>query len=269
MKYTYISSRQNPTLQSIAKLKDKKYRDAMGLYTAEGKKLCAEAVGNCIVKYALLSEKIKDEPGVVELCEKSGGEIMVLSESAFAKLSTDTDPDGILFVCETDKNNGPISEDEHIFALEEVRDPGNVGTVIRTAAAFGFDRLILAGCADIYNPKAVRASMGAVFKMKFTVCSSLTEVIPVLRAGGRRVIASALRPGAMMAGEAVLKSGDCLVLGNEGHGVSAATLESSDDVIYIPMTDKTESLNAAAAAAVLLWEYAKSAHSISGDGREK
>lgn len=265
MEYTYISSRQNPTLQRIAKLKDKKYRDAEGLYIAEGRKLCAEAVGYCRVKYALLSERVKDERQMAELCEKSGGAIMVLSESAFAKLSADTDPDGIAFICETAENNEPISEDERVFALEEVRDPGNVGTVIRTAAAFGCDRLILASCADIYNPKTVRASMGAVFKMKFTVCSSLAEVMSVLHSGGRRVIASALRSGAMKAGEAVLRAGDCLVLGNEGHGVSAATLENCDDVIYIPMTDKTESLNAAAAAAVLLWEHSRAVKNISED----
>ncbi len=262
MEYTYISSRQNPTLQRIAKLRDKKGRDAEGLYIAEGKKLCSEAVDCCSVRYALLSERVKDSENMVNLCEKCGGEVIVLSESAFSKISADNAPDGIAFVCEICENNSPISDEERIFALEEVRDPGNVGTVIRTAAAFGCDRLILAGCADIYNPKVVRASMGAVFKMKFTVCTSLCEIIPTLKESGRRVIASALRPGAMVAGDAGLRHSDCLVLGNEGHGVSASTLDVCDDVIYIPMTDKTESLNAAAAAAVLLWEHSKAGKNV-------
>lgn len=256
MEYTYISSRQNSTLLRFVSLKSKKGRDAEGLYIAEGRKLCAEAVGCCRVKYAVVDERVKDRREIVELCEKSGGEVIVLSESAFAKLSDDAAPDGIAFICESEDGGAPEAG-ERLFALENVRDPGNVGTVIRTAAAFGCDRVVLVGCADIYNPKTVRASMGAVFKMKFTICKDTSELITALQAQGRRVIASALRPDALRAGDDVLRASDCLVLGNEGHGVSDATLELCDDVIYIPMTDKTESLNAAAAAAVLLWEHSK------------
>lgn len=258
MEYTYISSRQNPTLLRFAALKDKKGRDAEGLFLAEGKKLCREAVGNATVRFAVFNEKVKDDSEIIDLCENSGGEIIMLSDSAFSKLSLDTAPDGVIFVCEIPGSGSNINAGERVFALEEVRDPGNVGTVIRTAAAFGCDRLILAGCADIYNPKVVRATMGAAFKMNFTVCTVLSDVIPVLREQNRRVIASALRSGAMRVGECELLRSDCLIIGNEGHGVSDGTIELCDDLIYIPMTDKTESLNAAAAATVLLWEHSKS-----------
>lgn len=257
MEYTYISSRQNPTVMRFATLKDKKGRDAEGLFIAEGKKLCSEAVGHVNVRFALLCEEKKGSKELIRLCERSGGEIIVLSEGAFSKLSSDTAPDGVIFICNASGEGSVIGADEKIFILENVRDPGNVGTIIRTAAAFGCDRLILSDCADIYNPKVVRATMGAVFKMKFTVCKGLTEILSLLKSEKRRIIASALRSDALVAGEVKLCPSDCIIIGNEGHGVSEETLKICSDVIYIPMSGKTESLNAASAAAVLMWEHFK------------
>ncbi|MBR6677006.1 MAG: RNA methyltransferase [Clostridia bacterium] len=254
--HTYISSRTNPTVQLIASLEKKKHREESGLYLCEGIKLCREALGRCKVRYAAVRED-KARGDVLEMCEKSGGEIIVLSESAFAKISADTSPDGVVFVIEMENNYGSSFEGERVIMLDSVRDPGNVGTVIRCAAAFGFDRVILSDCADIYNPKTVRATMGALFKMKFTEVSSSEEVIEALRSEGRRVIAAALGESALTLGASPLRADDCIVIGNEGHGVSEATLNGCTGVIKIPMTDKTESLNAAVAASVIMWEQFK------------
>lgn len=241
----------------LARLKDKKGRDESSLFIAEGRKLCSEALGNMSVRYAVIDERVKSDERYVSLCTQCGGEIIVMSEGAFSKLSSDSSPDGIIFICDIPDGGCEVQKDERIFAMDGVRDPGNAGTIIRTAAAFGCDRIIVADCADIYSPKVVRASMGAVFKMKFTVCRAFTEIIPPLRAQGRRIISAALSEGALRAGEDRLLASDCIVVGNEGHGVPPATVEMSDSVIYIPMTGKTESLNAASAAAVLLWEHSK------------
>ena len=251
--YTYISSRTNPTVQLLASLQKKKGRLEAGLYLCEGAKLCREAVGRCSVKYAVLRED-KKESELLSLCEKSGGEVIVLSESAFSKITTDTSSDGVAFAIETVNNTEMAEKDEKIIMLDCVRDPGNVGTAVRSAAAFGFDRVILWDSADIYNPKTVRATMGAFFKMKFTVCNSLCETIEHLKKDGRRVIAASLGEGALTLGESPLMKSDCIVIGNEGHGVSEETLSCCTDFIKIPMTDKTESLNAAMAATVLMWE---------------
>ena len=250
--YTYISSRTNPTVQLLASLEKKKFRESEGLFLCEGRKLCSEALGRCSVKYAVIRED-KKESALMELCEKSGGEVIVLSESAFAKISQDSTPDGICFAVEIENNSAESFAGERVVMLDSVRDPGNVGTVIRSAAAFGFDRVILSDSADIYNPKTVRASMGAVFKMNFTVVSSSAEIIEKLKGEGRRVIAAALGESALTLGESQLFFSDCIVIGNEGHGVSDETLEGATDVIKIPMTDKTESLNAAIAASVIMW----------------
>ena len=251
--HTYISSRTNPTVQLIAGLEKKKNREEAGLYICEGAKLCREAVGRCRVKYAVIRED-RAEGELLSLCEGSGGEVIVLSESAYSKISKDSAPDGVAFVIEIDDCPDESFEGERVVMLDCVRDPGNVGTVVRSAAAFGFDRVILCDCADIYNPKTVRATMGAMFKMKLTVCESTGGIIEKLRKEGRRVIAAALGESALTLGEAPLLFSDCIVIGNEGHGVSDETISACSDVIKIPMTDKTESLNAAIAASVILWE---------------
>ena len=251
--YTYISSRTNPVVQLLCSLQKKKGRLEAGLYLCEGAKLCREAVGRCSVKYAVLREDKKDSE-LLSLCEKSGGEVIVLSESAFSKISTDTASDGVAFAVKTETGADKPDKSEKIIMLDCVRDPGNVGTAVRSAAAFGFDRVILWDSADIYNPKTVRATMGAFFKMKFTVANSLEDTIEGLKKDGRRVIAASLGEGALTLGESSLVRSDCIVIGNEGHGVSEATLQCCTDYIKIPMTDKTESLNAAMAATVLMWE---------------
>lgn len=257
---TYISSRTNETVVSLAKLKDKKERDNTGLYLCEGYKLCLEAAGLVQVKYALVRENKADDKEYISLAEKSGGEVIVLSEGAFDKITTDKASDGIIFIV-VKEDDGIVSAadivNERICALDNVRDPGNVGTILRSAAAFGFDRVILWGCADLYNPKTVRASMGALFKVKTTVVDDLTGFIAQLRKNGRRVIATALSHNSMTLGKDKIYRSDCPVLGNEGHGVSSETLEACDATMIIPMSGKTESLNAAAAAAVILWEYGR------------
>ena len=130
--HTYISSRTNPTVQLLASLEKKKYRDETGLFLCEGKKLCREAVGRCKVKYAVVRED-KAEGELLELCENSGGEVIVLSESAFAKISADSTPDGIAFAVFCESCKAESYEGERVVMLDCVRDPGNVGTVIRSS----------------------------------------------------------------------------------------------------------------------------------------
>jgi len=259
---TYISSRTNETVVALAKLKDKKERDNTSLYLCEGYKLCSEAVGLVQVKYALVRENKAENKEYISLAENSGGDVIVLSDGAFDKITTDKASDGIIFVVRKEDDDGISAESikgERICALDNVRDPGNVGTILRSAAAFGFDRVILWGCADLYNPKTVRASMGAFFKIKTTVVEEPVGFINELKNSGRRVIATALTQNSMTLGKDKIFASDCPVIGNEGHGISGEVLEVCDATMIIPMSGKTESLNAAVAAAVILWEYGREA----------
>lgn len=257
---TYISSRNNETVVSLAKLKDKKERDLSGLYLCEGFKLCREAAGLVQVKYALVRENKAENEEYISLAEESGGEVVTLSEGAFDKITTDKASDGIIFIVKKNEGNEVCAEDikdERICMLDSVRDPGNVGTILRSAAAFGFDRVVLHDCADIYNPKTVRASMGALFKIKTAETDDVVSFIKQLQKTGRRVIATALSDNSMTLGRSKIYRSDCPVLGNEGHGVSVDVINACDASMIIPMSSKTESLNAAAAAAVILWEYGR------------
>lgn len=258
MEATYITSRTNPLVVSFAKLADKKERDKTGLYIAEGYKLCAEACGRAAVAYAVLRQDREQDNDYRALVQRSGGEYVILSDAAYHKITKDRAPDGILFVLKMEPHKNPANlAGERICILDGIQDPGNVGTIIRTAAALGFDRVILHCCADIYSPKVIRATMGALFKIAVSPCDALEEMILSLQQANRRVLAAALSDQGITLGKTPLSSADCLILGNEGHGVSDISLRLCDATIKIPMTDKTESLNAAAAAAVLLWEYSK------------
>lgn len=147
---------------------------------------------------------------------------------------------------------------ERLFLLESLRDPGNLGTVLRSAAAFGVDRILLsADCAELYHPRTLRAGMGAVFKLPTTRVDDLAAAVAALRQAGRRVWAAALNADATRLDALDLAFGDCFLVGNEGHGLSTAAAAAANGAVFIPMREDTESLNAAAAAAVCLWEQAR------------
>ena len=266
----YISSRTNPLVASLAKLDDSKFRRSEGLFLAEGIKLSEEAAGMPEIRYILIrSEDGLADERVLRIAERrpSGAKVCVLSEAAFDKISTEKSPQGIITVLAVPDRihhfvTGPLGREyvdnmhgKRILALDSVRDPGNLGTMIRTASAFGYDHLCLIGCADIYNPKTVRAAMGALFRANIYVCDTVAGAFVPLKSDGHRVIAAALGEHALTLGEDPLREDDCVVIGNEGHGVTEETLTLSDAVMRIPMEETTESLNAATAASVIMWEY--------------
>ena len=267
---TYISSRTNPLVTTLAKLDDSKFRRSEGLFLAEGIKLSEEAAGMPEIRYILIrsDDGFADER-IVRIAEArpADAKVCVLSSSAFEKISTEKSPQGIITVLAVPERihrfvSGEMCQSElkqmhgqRVLALDSVRDPGNLGTMIRTASAFGYDHLCLIGCADIYNPKTVRAAMGALFRTNIYVCDSVAGAFVPLKNDGHRLIAAALGEHALTLGVDSLRADDCVVIGNEGHGVSAETLDLADAVMRIPMGETTESLNAATAASVIMWEY--------------
>lgn len=190
--------------------------------------------------------------------------MLYVSESVFEKLSEEQAPEGVItvlgFLRELHRADGGDTlpeREERILIVESIRDPGNLGTVIRSCAALGIDRLILSSdCAELYNPRTVRSAMGALFRLPTleVAAEELPCWIGRLRASGRRVYAAALREDALPLGGFPLRAGDCFVIGNEGHGLSDATVAACDGCAVIPMREGNESLNAAAAAAICIWE---------------
>ena len=265
-----IRSRQNRLVKLVCSLERKKSRQECGLFRFDGIKLCLEAIAKGIEpEYIFVSESRLDE-----MREKLGEkEMVVVSDEVFSKISEEKSPEGIITVARRldglhktarfascGEFDVFVGESEKVFLLEAIRDPGNLGTIIRTAASLGIDRIVMtADCADIYNPKTIRAAMGALFMLRTdTIEEGKTEeYIRALKNGGRRVFAAALRSDAVSVKELEVARTDVFVIGNEGHGLSAPTIDACSGTVIIPMREGCESLNAAMATGILMWEISR------------
>ena len=259
----YISSRQNPRVSAAAKLADKKYREKSRSFLCEGVKLTLEAARWGVLLEVYVRESSAEElRGAVDAAEAAGSALWVLSDPAFDKITTERSPQGIISVAAfgDTSDNEVLSDGGMILFLDSVRDPGNLGTILRSACALGGAGVVLHSCADVYNTKTVRAAMGAIFKTDITLVDDGVEYIRRCKKCGRRVLAAALSDESMILGEYAAESRDVIVIGNEGHGISRQLLAECDGTVLIPMEENTESLNASVAASVILWEYARSKH---------
>jgi TrmH family RNA methyltransferase len=266
-----ITSRTNPLIIATASLHEKKYRDKNKLFILEGKKLFSEALASALcIRTGFATEQslpfCMEQMGFTDESQ-ADSRLICVSESVFEKISTEKSPQGVLCVAEyLDKlhffskiNNREESNaiaSERIVVLSSLRDPGNLGTIIRTARAFGFDRLILsADCADLYNPRTVRSAMGTLFRQKISVVPDLSDAILLLRASGKQVYAAMLDTQAIPLNELAVTRDTVFVVGNEGHGIDPMIASACDCFVLIPMApDSAESLNAATASAILLWQ---------------
>ena len=269
-----ISSRSNPLVKWATSLSEKKYRDAEGAFLVEGEKLSFEALDAGLPVIRVFVEEGKKDGILQRLNKYSDNEkykqtdITLLSESAFSKISSEKSPQGIIiaikyldFFSKLDiiyKEEFFLKPSERAIILCSIRDPGNLGSVIRSAVAFGTEHIILsADCVDLYNSKTIRAAMGSLFKIKATVVTDMTACINAARAQGRRVFAAELRQNAVPISDINPCSSDIVVIGNEGHGIPEDVSFACTGSIYIPISENTESLNASVAAGVLMWEFSK------------
>lgn len=257
-----ITSRKNRRIIEACALADKKARDKSGIFAVEGIKLfeelLLEKVTLCEVYYTenaykRFSEIINKAEGKCELFE--------VTDEVYDKLSFEKHPEGIFAVAKKTPVYNNVSEtpgDGGFLILDGVQNPSNVGTVIRTAAALGISRILLGeGCADIFGHKTLRAAMGTLFKVNVCVTGDICTEIEKLKANGMSVYGAALDETSVDIRDISFKKDDCIVLGNEGKGISEKVLSLCDKKVIIPMRQGTESLNAAAAAAVLMWEKQK------------
>ena len=269
-----ITARANPTVKWAAALKDKKGRDREGAFIAEGEKLTFEALSAHLpVTHIFVAESKRDKivPRILELSsgkEYENCRLLCVADGVFEKISTENAPQGVISVIkhlDFFKQSAIIYKEEfsqnaigRCIAMCSVRDPGNLGSAIRSAVAFGVEHIILSNdCADIYNPKTVRGAMGSLFRVKVTRVSSLEKFIEAMHFNGRRVFAAELTERALPLGDSPMTAYDAVIIGNEGHGIPASISEICDGSVYIPISNKTESLNASVAAAIFMWEQSK------------
>ena len=254
-----ISSKANPLCVHLRKLaSSRSYREETGEFLCDSPKLLREAAQWGAPVQALLYTED------VELPRELEGRVPRLakvSESVMRSVSPMETPQGAVFSCRSpgcapSERLGPGAGGRLRFlVLDGVQDPGNVGTILRTADAFGARVIVLPGCADLHNPKTLRAGMGVHFRTEIYRCT-LEELTALLKEAGLPLYGAALREDTADVREADLRR-CAMAVGSEGRGLSAAVLAECDRTIRIPMDRTCESLNAASAASVLLWEAAR------------
>lgn len=241
-----ITARKNPLLQQVRRLlSSRKEREAAGLFVADGTKLLAEAVRFWPgLDTVILSDGVDaDVPENVRLVR--------VPEDVMASISPMQAPQGALFLCRLPEKKAFVPT-SGMLLLDGIQDPGNLGTILRTADALEVPVALLEGCADPYNHKVVRASMGAVFRTP-VVTTTWQEAQATCADAGIPIAVTALSDRAKDLRQASLNT-MAVVIGSEGQGVRQEILESADAELIIPMNPNCESLNAAIAAAIVMWQ---------------
>ena len=241
-----ITSRKNPLLQQVRKLlTSRKEREHTGLFVADGTKLLQEAAR----WYEGLDTAIFSDGVEIEL--PKGVNVYTVPEDVMASISPMEAPQGALFLCRLPEKKA-FAPKPGMLLLDGIQDPGNLGTILRTADALEIPVALLEGCADPYNHKTVRASMGAIFRTPVQQ-TTWQEAKQACADAGIPVAVTALSDRAVDLRQADLRS-MAVVIGSEGKGVRPEILDSAQAELIIPMNSRCESLNAAIAAAIVMWQ---------------
>ncbi len=252
-----ITSKNNASVIAAAKLSDKKYRERTGTFAFEGIKLFREAKAagatftQIFVTETAYEKYRSDFEGVDEAL------LVLVTDAVYEKLSFENAPQGVFSVA---SYFAPKKSEDTSFVvlLDGVADPGNFGAVLRSADAFGVDTVYTgAGSADLYNPKTVRSCMGSLFRVDVRRAQNLADEVRRLREEGFRIYATALDARSEDIRRVDFTGKVGFVIGNEGHGVSKEVLDACTGSVIIPMSEGPESLNAAVASGVVMWEAAR------------
>lgn len=248
-----ISSADNPSVKLVKKLVQKKYRDETGLFLVEGLRACELAVASPyqIDSFWLSESFLRHTQSSTPFWEAFP--CCCISDKIFSSLSDTQSPQGILCTAKIPQPRSVFCGKRYLY-LDNVRDPGNVGTIVRTADALGFEGVFLSeGCADLYSPKTVRSTMGSVFSVE-TAVGCPYSLLSDLKRNGYQIVASALTDSSFNLYRAKWSDKLVFVLGNEANGVSREILDLADMSVKIPMYGKAESFNVSIAAALMMGE---------------
>ena len=253
-----IISKENTIIKHIIKLKEKKYRTEYNEFIIEGAKIIKEAIEeNANIKNIIISEEAINN----ELVKKQLKTVIetqnytLVSNSIFKLLSEVEKPQGVLAIIEKNAYNNKIDYTQDlILILDNIQDPGNLGTIIRTADSVGLTQILISkGTVDAYNPKVIRSTMGAIFRVNILESASLKNEIENIKKNKFKVVITSLQTEKSIYDIKLNKV--AIVIGNEANGVSKEIKELADINAIIPMKGKTESLNASVATGVILYEY--------------
>lgn len=255
-----ITSKDNEIIKHIRKLKEKKYRDEYNEYVVEGVKIVEEAIKeNAKIKQVIVcndTTKTYEIPTHIML-EIAKFDCIYVSDKIFNYITQVTNPQGIMAIIEKQDENMQIDYNQDIIVmLDDVQDPGNLGTILRTVDSIGLNQIIVSkGTADSFNSKVVRSTMGAIFRLKIIEEDDLIKTIKELRKHHFKLLVTSLQTENSIYDIDFSKK--IIVIGNEANGVSKEIQDLADEKAKIPMLGRTESLNASVAAGIVMYEYVR------------
>ena len=255
----HITSRENALYKDTLKLTRKKYRDQKGQFLLEGIKVLKDAASTgARIEGVFLDEQRYERFGKEELPAVFEEQTYLLDSRLFGELSDTEHSQGVVSVAVKPWEDGcsfeTLEAGANLVVLDRLQDPGNIGTIIRTAEAAGYAGVIaIKGTGDIYAPKVCRAAAGSLLRMPAVICESAAEAAELLHGLGKKLTVTCLE-GATSCFEADLTENIALVIGNEGRGVSRDFMDLADIKVKIPMQGRIESLNAAVAAGILMYQ---------------
>lgn len=255
-----ILSKENSLIKHIKKLKDKKYRDEYNEYIVEGIRMLREALAeNARIKKVIFCDRFIKNNNMEEFknINISENDIICIPDNIFKIITEVGTPQGVLVVIEKSKERDLNELDDEIFlALDDLQDPGNLGTILRTADSANIKNILVSkGTVDCYGPKVVRSTMGAIFRCNVIECENLKKSLEILKDKGYNIIVTSLDAKETIYDINYEKS--IVVIGNEGNGVSKEIQNISTNKVIIPMLGKTESLNASVATGIIIYEYVR------------
>ena len=251
--FEQINSVKNEYIKQLSRLNTASGRRESGLFLIEGQKLCAEAIRSSFeINCLLITEPTTKTFDHSEF----KGKIIIISEAVAKKLSSMDTPPGIFAVAK--QKEMPLKESPRfILALDHISDPSNLGAILRSAEAFGVDSIYLSeGCVDFYSPKVIRAAMGSAFRVSIQK-GNLPAFLEEQKNSGYKIIGAGLDRNFKLLGDISFSDPTVLIIGNEANGLTEEVMKCCDHGVFIPMLGENESLNAAVAASIILWEQSK------------
>lgn len=256
----FISSKDNPTIKLFTKLSDnKKFRQENNMFVLEGLRLCCDAAKENAELYCVLitTSALEKYSEALDLLKSSCNKILYITDELGKKLSDTGTTQGIFAICRVlDKTpfTCTIKNNAKYIVLDNLQDPGNIGTIIRTADAVGIDEVIMCRCCDLYNPKVIRSTMGSIFRIPIIINNDIEEIISLFNQKNVISYASVIDSSAINLTECNFSGSSAVIIGNEGQGLSEHTVDLCNKKLTIKMKGNVNSFNAAMAAGIIMWE---------------
>lgn len=255
-----ITSKDNDFIKHIKKLKDKKFRDLNNEYLIEGIKLIKEAIQeNSKIKQIIICDECENTEVIPKelMYEIAKYECIYVTKQIFNIITEVKNPQGILAIISKENTENEIDYTQDIIvALDDLQDPGNLGTILRTVDSIGLTQILVSkGTADCFNPKVVRSTMGAIFRVKIIECEDLKNTLKEIKRHKFKLMVTSLQTEKTIYDTDYKKK--VIIIGNEANGVKQEIQDMADEKVKIPMLGKTESLNASVACGIVLYEHVR------------